>query len=269
MTLYDFLYIDLDRMQSLYAQMNSGLLHAMEALYGQEEEKSNSGQLGGDPIGNLSHSNRTTVAESKTQHISPHDIILSDVLAGLHEMELIKDGSGDIDVGNFIVLEGKVSFVDYGMGKEFVDLIPTFAGSSTPDLSHLPKKQRRQALKEHNKTNETGSILLSAIANMLPWEVQMIVDANNVEGWAIIDKQKLRDSAATMSLMYGSTLTGKWSMLGIVDQLHQEQPALPNAFLTNEMASGLSQAASGINELVGCPKSAIGVTPLLLFRKVG
>ncbi|SOB60553.1 protein of unknown function [Pseudodesulfovibrio profundus] len=25
----------------------------------------------------------------------------------------------------------------------------------------------------------------------------------------------------------------------------------------------------GLNELVGCPKSAIGVTPLLLFRKVG
>jgi hypothetical protein len=45
MTLYDFLYIDLDRMQSLYAQINSGLLNAMEALDSVAEQKTKSAAI--------------------------------------------------------------------------------------------------------------------------------------------------------------------------------------------------------------------------------
>ncbi|ADU61466.1 MAG: hypothetical protein KUA35_09145 [Pseudodesulfovibrio sp.] len=269
MTLYDFLYIDLDRMQSLYAQLNSGLLHAMEALASTSEEKSNSGQLGGDPVGNLRHENRSAVSEASTQHISPHDIILSDVLGGLHEKGLIKDEDENLNVGNFVVLEGKVSFLNYGIGREFIDLIPIFAGSSSPDVSHLPKNERKKAIREQSKHQETGAALVSAIAKMLPWEIQMVMTTGRREAWAVIDKQKLRNSAAGLGLMYGMTLTGKWSVLGIVDQLHDEKPPRPTAFTANDMASGLCDASIGIKDLVGCPDSAIGLTPLLLFRKVG
>jgi hypothetical protein len=191
------------------------------------------------------------------------------VLGGLNERGLIKDEKDALNVGNFVVLEGKVSFLDYGMGKEFVDLIPVIAGASTPDFSHLPKNKRKQAQKEHDREQNTGAAVLTALANMLPWEVQMVIATETLEAWAVIDKQKLRNSTSGLGLMHGLTLTGKWSMLGIVDQLHDEDALPPNAFAANEMAEGLSQASAGIRELVGCPETAIGVTPLLLFRKVG
>jgi hypothetical protein len=88
-TLYDFLYIDHERVKSLYARLFSGLPGAIESVASDAKTKTNTLKVGGAPFGGAEHRNSKQVLESRLERIDPHDLILRDVLEGLKEHNLI------------------------------------------------------------------------------------------------------------------------------------------------------------------------------------
>ncbi len=93
-TLYDFLFIDFPRVQSLYSQLYSGLLSEIINLVADIKAKETEIKAGGAPVGSLSSHRREQHDQSRSESFDPHDVILRDVLGGLMESGMITTDEG-------------------------------------------------------------------------------------------------------------------------------------------------------------------------------
>lgn len=149
MILYDFLYIDHERVKSLYSQLYSGLLDAMESVAEKVSGKSTSLQVGGDPFGNVRKDATSSVSESKSERLDPHDLILRDVLQGLADNKFINEQPDTAVQGNLILLSGDLTVLNYESYSVFADILPSFM--QQPDLPHRLNKEHKKALQKHHK----------------------------------------------------------------------------------------------------------------------
>ncbi|WP_291323232.1 hypothetical protein [Desulfonatronospira sp.] len=259
-TLYDFLYIDHERVKSIYAQLFSGLLGAIENVASESRTKSSEGQIGGSPLGHALLGSSATQNESKLEMLDPHDLILRDVLQGLHEENFIVSDTSSISPGNFILLNGTVSILDLNAYKHFIGIMPQFLEQPVT----APKKGKDKQIHKHHQ--KQAASLSQLISDVVPWSLQVIIEDKRSTAWGAINGNNLRDAPGNLMLKHGSTLVGEWYILGIVDalanQFGQKNTSFPEAL------EGLAQASEGIRAGFGRPDNFVGITPLLIFRKL-
>lgn len=268
LTLYDFLYIDHERVKSLYAQLYSGLLGAIESVAAETLTKTTSAKIGGEPFAGLEYQHGKEELESRLERIDPHDLVLRDVLQGLKEKGFIETDPEAAAPGNIILLNGTISILNFEAYRHFIEIMPHLLGMAPEEasLTGKSKKQRRQS--ERAKKKEQASVfgVIKGMAEIVPWSLQVIIHTDKMTAWGAIKTENLRDDPGTYTLKYGPTLAGKWYMLGIVDVIEEIQPADSSSL--PETISGLMEAARGINSAFGRPDNLVGVTPLLIFRKL-
>lgn len=260
-TLYDFLYIDNERVKFIYAQLFSGLLDAIEDVASERTTQTSSGRAGGSPVGHLEHSTQTSEEESRLEQIDPHDLILKDVLQKLNEYDMIKHDDRSALVGNFVLLNGKISILDFGNYQYFIDILPGLI------QSEATQKQGKDSKKDSKqKENEEIKSFLQLMSNIVPWSIQLIISSENLLGWGAINSNNLRDDPGNLMLKHGPTLVGNWYMLGIVDALDSQFGQTSASY--PQTISGLMQANDTIRETFGRPQHFVGITPLMVFRKL-
>lgn len=265
MILYDFLYIDHERVKSLYSQLYSGLLDAMESVAEKSTGKSTSLQVGGDPFGSAKKDATSSVNESKSERLDPHDLILRDVLQGLADNEFINEQPGTAVQGNLILLSGDLTVLNYESYSVFADIIPSFM--QQPDLPPRLNKEHKKALQNHHKQEQEKYIaFIKAFTKIVPWSVQVLMESGSVIAWGSIHQDNLRATHGSLLLSHGPQLQGNWYMLAIVDAVGRVFVADADRPKTIE---GLTDAGVAIQQAFGRPEEYIGVTPLLIFRKLG
>lgn len=274
MTLYDFLYIDQERVRSLYAQLFSGLLGAIENVASESTSKTTGGQIGGDPVGHLGRHYATEEMESRLERMDPHDLVLRDVLQGLADHDLISTDLNGLECGSLVLLHGDITILNFAIMRDFMDVLPDMVPAEGGDPA-LPKKARRHEAKKTRRETEYGLKVMRGISTMVPWTVQVVVeDGSGMTAWGAISADNLRDAPGNLALKHGPTLAGKWFMLAIVDVLPQDDAVDDLAEAAERAAkypgtiSGMIQAGYGIRNAFGRPQEHLGVTPLLIFRKL-
>jgi hypothetical protein len=94
--------------------------------------------------------------------------------------------------------------------------------------------------------------------------------------WSSLAENGLMVPASDLMLKHGIAISGLWSMVGVIDALpddingesaHQtaQADAAKSLGFTGETIGGLAPAIRG---MLGRPKDAFGMTPLLIFREV-
>lgn len=257
-TLYDFLFIDYPRVQSLYSQLYSGLLSKITSLVADTKSKEIEIKVGGPPIGSLSSLRKEQSEQSRSEAVDPHDVILRDVLGGLIDAGMISSNLTLARPGNIILIQGKAYILDFGVFENMLQILPymvTTEGSG-------PRADR----KKHVKDMKSGVDILKGLAKIVPWSIHLLMESEGVTTWGAIKKEQFRDDPANLALKYGSCLAGEWYMLGIVDIIADldtsHNPSFP------DIVRSLIQAVNAMRPAFGRPDNFIGVTPLLLFRKL-
>jgi hypothetical protein len=104
------------------------------------------------------------------------------------------------------------------------------------------------------------------LAGVVPWSLQLIFRAGDITAWGAIKTDNPRDAPGSHTLKHGPSLGGKWYMLGVVDGNPDE---------TSDIFKGVPDAiqpiisvATAIKDSFGRPDNLIGITPLLIFRKI-
>ncbi len=187
-TLYDFLYIDNDRVKSLYAQLFSGLLGAIENVASESHTKSSDGQAGGSPFGHVGHGRSTTEHESRLDRIDPHDLVLRDVLQELSDKQFIKSDIDDMQPGSFVLLNGKVSILNFETYRYFMDILPGFMESKIKDSA--PNKSKAKNEKKQKAKNIKNFFQL--ISDIVPWSIQVIIEDKRAFAWGAINGNNLK-----------------------------------------------------------------------------
>ncbi|CAK0739364.1 hypothetical protein CCP1ISM_1030002 [Azospirillaceae bacterium] len=92
--------------------------------------------------------------------------------------------------------------------------------------------------------------------------------------WATLNESDLISSAISLTLKHGSVISGNWTVVGIVDALQGKFDITPEfikdmpLIYENEMSGAVAHMAQVFSEVIGRPRTAYGITPLLIFRKI-
>ena len=164
-TLYDFLFIDFPRVQSLYSQLYSGLLSEIINLVADIKAKETEIKAGGAPVGSLSSHRREQHDQSRSESFDPHDVILRDVLGGLMESGMITTDLEAAQPGNIILIQGRPYILDFGVYENMLQILPYMVQSDGGGS--------RTDRKRHQKDMKNALDILKGLAKVVPWSIHL------------------------------------------------------------------------------------------------
>jgi len=263
-TLYDFLFVDQEKMRSLYAQIYEGLLDVMTATDSSTMGKTLDGKVGGEPFAGLSRSIEESVTEAKQENMIPHDLVLRDVLAKLKKERFVVEDPLAAHIGNIVLLHGELAIMDPNLMLNMLKAIPKAAADFAPRKG---KKRPQQDIPIDKKFKLLLSVMEVALDSFQP-VVQFRVASDDVEAWGSIAQEHMRIPINSLLMQHGQILPGVWSMLGIVDNTSKNELATSPKRPLPSSRAGVEDALKGMREMFETPEDAICVTPLVIFRQL-
>ena len=255
-TLFDFLYVDEDRLRSFYAQVFSGSLEQVTTQSRTEDIHKKSFSVGPGVLKG-GKSGETSSGEQIEQISVPGDLSHIDVLSKLREADYLQSGLDNVLVGHLVSLENtSISIIDASNLHEFMNLIPF------KDMVSGTKHEKR----EEEKNLKLARHLINALYKMIPLGIQ--VRGRTEAGqkiWGTLKNNFLRESPASLSLKHGSQLQGRWQVIGIVDAAPDNHQMEGSGNALHEVFGNLHNA---MREQLGRLHDEYGILPLLIFREL-
>lgn len=288
---YDFIYHDGRRIASFLAQFDpSGLL--TQLTQGKSANRSSSetsdiesrgGFLG---FAHIEGSNSVALGKSVEHEISrvydPTWANAREFLNVLQSNGLIERNLGSAGLGQFVLLKGTLSVYDLDLVGKMWNLksVKKMMDAGVPKVPNVSKAQKnnpqiKQFLEaaHHAKTQAMQTLeLFSELAPHLPHTVQALVkNGSSDEIWCTLAREGLTMTASDILLKHGMTVPGEWAVLGILDATpdYEDHSLNSDELKSGDMVADIFKGlAPVVRQLFGRPKSAFGVTPLLIFREV-
>lgn len=247
----DFLYRDLSKVNSFYAQIFQGNLIAVTKL--QEETKSGRWQLSGG-VASLVQGLTSRREESRwsiAEQIDPHD---AKALLVLNELAIpVFQGSlADTETGQIVLLQGEIALRNYQAIKV---ALPHLLEAGLLDVD-LAKQNKTK--KEQKREKRAFSELVSLIPGGFEFE---ILTSNKELAIGPINPDYLTVNPDDLLRLYGNFIPGTWFALGIINHTSPSR-SLPNS---TEFRSALDDFANAISSLYSA-RTRYTVFPILVFR---
>ena len=257
-TLYDFLYIDRERIKSLYAQIFGGLLNAVQQAEASSNTSKDAVEFSAVKVVTIGTDEQKTVTESRLENIDPHDLLLRDVLQHVAEHGLIASDPAKAAVGSLVLLNGSVTVLDMRSISTFFDIfidMVAIGKAPNPEWAGKGKEEKKRTFSMIKKYLDAAAL-----------GVQIIFRSGRISVWGTLNPTYLRESVGDLTTKHGPRLSGEWHLLAIVDSVG------PHEVMDGTGLSDLLKAViTGNNEMIkilGRPADNTGVTPLVLFRKL-
>jgi hypothetical protein len=197
-----------------------------------------------------------------------------------NERGMISRGLDQARIGRLVLVTGELALFDlsviqsmWGISHVKTILINAMAGAQTqlvsrPERRKLEKPSARKASPELEAAIE--------LLKLSPHRVLATIRAGGQCVWSSLTENGLMVPASDLMLKHGIAISGLWSMVGVIDALpddingesaHQSAQAGAAESLGSfgVIIGGLAPAIRG---MLGRPKDAFGMTPLLIFREV-
>lgn len=305
-SVYDFLYHDARRVASFVAQIDpSGHLTSLKQT---ETAESGSGMKSSANVsgnvavarGGAALEDQRTVAERESLERT-YDPLWANALAlldMLDERGMLHNGLASARIGSFVKVSGSLAISDLTMWKGIWSLpalkqiltanaVAERQAMNQQAVAATPNRAERRRTQAGKQRPEPTGVLESqldgalALAGMLPHTVQarLVTDERELV-WCSLREDGMVVSASDLTLKHGMTVSGRWTMVGVLDalpDLDKDGNATENAIQTLAEAPLLSASSfdgimtnltPAIRGLLGRPLHAYGMTPLVIFRQV-
>ncbi len=247
MVLYDFLYIDKNRIDAFYAQIFEGLLKQVEKNTATTHNESEKVEAGIKPFVNGTLSGYKAIQEAKNETIDPEQLVIIDTLSTLAKNARGVDQAAQ---GDIVKTKGNLHIATNNMLKMFIDVGDMFQ-SEQPKMSKKELKQIRQLIKSFLDHINIDSIML------LKNNTETIV--------ASLKRECLQEDPDTFQLKYGSDGLDNVFVIGFFESKSKEQETTYHP--SDDFISSSKQFAEGIKNLFFPPNSTI-VTPIAIYKEI-
>ncbi len=251
---YDFIYVDRDRVASLYAQIFGGHLLTIEELSETKKENSTNiaGKLPGIVEGSFSDIQKSL--ESIRNVIDPHEVRTIDVLSKLIEMK--NNGTSSI-----VVEQGYLGIFDDFVIELWSALIDSF--SEIKEM--IEKTEGKEKLLAFEAFIKQSRKSLNLAPRPFPCIFLLKANQNSSIYGGTIKEKYLSEPASTFYIKHGN----KWLKDIILIGLKEEAEAVT---LTEKgMLTVLSESWPKLMHLMEflLPPKTVSIVPLALMRRVG
>jgi len=285
-SVYDFLYHDSRRIASFLSQFQTyGVLQSVKASESAGKLTTRKGIVeasGSLPFVGSGKVDLERDVTSDERDITEHtyDPLWRNACTFLDYIEsaslLCKDAAS-ARIGQFLIASGQLVVCDLSMFKKIWGLEATKRAMRSSFLGSDSNTSRAERRRHSKQDQESHTNAVNAAVDMfeyLPHTIQAAMHIGADQIWTILQEDSMVVRSADILLKHGVVLSGDWNMVGIMDAYPSsgdEDLVTKNGLLSslNAMAPMMSQFIPSIKGLLGKPSGAFGVTPLLIFRRIG
>ncbi len=273
-SVYDFLYIDTRRIAHFLSQFSQyGHLTALT------RSVSETASVGGGL--NVHVAKMDTATSEQTSQIRQFDAQWVAPLTFLDEANkrgMISRSFDKARIGRLSLVTGRLALFDlsiiqtaWGLGHIKSILLDAMSQTEpVPDNRHARRQQERTRTKSPSSAHEAAIEMLKTF----PHAILSTIRVNEHSVWSSLKEDGLMVSASDLILKHGVDIAGSWNMVGVMDAFPDEEGAEDQnqgsaASSLGSLGLVIGGIAPAIRNMLGRPKEAFGMTPLLIFREVG
>lgn len=260
--LFDFLYVDTDRIKSYYAQLTGfGSLSSLKMSDNTVMTQLKEATVGVPTVtgGKLSHTKMMTNTGERSYDPTPS--MPTDVINRLDELGFIKRELSRDNLGNLVLLSGKLGISDISLLKDTIDIILGQAAEEKAQAEPNPKK-RKQIYEQEVKDNK----YIAEFLKHIPYSLEARLILGNDEVWMTLNRDEIIGNAYEINFKHGDFLLGDYYVLGILDAMPNDDYS--NHQHQNEFRVAMSTMLQELKALMGRPNTCYGVTPIAIFRAI-
>lgn len=255
--LYDFIYLDRTRIQSLYAQLSEkGSLVVVRNVDQTSHVDQSRFKLGVPSIaGGESHTSKSG-SSSRETHYDASWFMPVETINRLDDLGYIYRDLASTPVGQLVLIKGSLQILDIRMLRELWPSIIKIIGQGNIKLPSVNKQDLA-----------TMKNFLPGFLNTLPHALQMNFLSEKGESWATMNPDMMNVNSGDLGLKHGTLIPGDWHMLAVLDVRPTPETVEPTPdFLSTPLGDIMVQVMSAIQQLAGRPGASYGVTPVAIFR---
>lgn len=266
-SIFDFFYIDNNKIKSFYAQLNGlGSLTSLKNTSQISDSRKLEATAGLPPMAGGKMASDHTANTSSESVYDGIPTMPREMINSLDELGFIHRDLNESMLGNLVLYEGTLGIIDFGVAKEMMN------PALNVHIKDLQKDSQTKKLAQELKTNQKDVV---DFFKSIPFglEAKLLVDTGRIdensvricdEVWMTLNRDEMTGSHYDVNFKHGEFLAGKWYVLGILDAL----PFDGFTFDTerNELREGVSTLISLMKNFVGRPQTAYGLTPVAIFR---
>ncbi|EKN3740024.1 TPA: hypothetical protein PXN43_000752 [Yersinia enterocolitica] len=263
--LYDYLYIDKERVGALTAQLFScGVMTTLKQSSSESDNNKKEVKIK-IPIVAGGISAGETVSRTQERMFDSSWSLPLNLLDKLSEQNRIKKNIGDAKLGDLVIISGMMKIFDAEMVHKFM---PAFKKLTTMNLKATNNQSQKNAL----KTQITQLDSAEELVKFLPLSTQIdFADSDGNLIWMSVNPSNLTIGTGDIALKYGPLIPSKWHVLGYVDAYPQDKlddPEAPYPYIENDIKNGMDTMLMLIRQLMGRGENSYGMTPLIIFRSI-
>jgi hypothetical protein len=276
----DFIYLDINRVQSIIAQLREGLLN--EVMEGKMQETRGKAQMAVNllamllPVsasGSVEHGRGTSISESKVLH----DYAFKVARDTLEEKGLLVERDDldrdEVPESGFVLIRGAAQIRDYETFRKIAENYDEIDEALNPPQSAAEKKKRK---KDNRWAAESGAVIDTFYQDAIRVKITNQQDCNFI---GPLSREHLREDIRALIYKYGSQPEDEWTMLAQVSRIprpdHSPEDALNAAMAAEGSVSASEQfdqildVFNGFQELIGSVSYPnIAVSPIAVYREI-
>lgn len=258
--LYDYFYLDSERIKFLISQLNNGGIQISFKTVKSSSDKSSQNASAKIPFVQAGLSSEDSASKSSEKSFDSTFSHPLNLLSVLQEQGMLKNSLSECNLGDIVVINGAMGVFDTKMVVDAFPFIKKIMGTAIKEKGKKPDKDTQNTLKHSTD-----------ILSLLPTSTQIdFKDTENNAVWMSVNAQNLSINTGDIVLKYGSSIPGSWYVLGVVDAKPDEQQIDDNTdhIVGSGLKSGFSQMFDIIKTIAGRPCNAYGMTPVIIFRSI-
>ena len=263
--LFDFFYVDKERVNSLTAQLfPAGVLSTVKQTSTENDANLKEVKILLPVLGGRANASESFSRAQESLYDSSWTMP-SNLLAKLQEEGRIKSDLKEAKLGDLVIISGMMKLFDVKMVSDFM---PVFKKMKETEL----KNSRNNAEKISLKSEISGIDNALNMMSFLPSSTQIdFADRDSNLIWMTVHPENLTIGSGDIALKYGPFIPGEWHILGFIDAYPLDRidnPEAPYPDIQHELKNSLDQMLLMIRHFLGRSELSYGMTPLLIFRKV-
>jgi hypothetical protein len=282
-SVFDFLYVDHNRIASFLSQFNdfgglTSIVRGRSAQRGKRTDYSVKTEGSAFIVKGSSDYTKSTSAGYSEEDQKTYDPLWINVLNFLDQIEergLLNRNIEESGFGELVLIKGPLRITDYSTLEKTwsIPALREAAEAGLPNEREVSRHERRRHGKGNPspKPNNSPLDLFFQLVVGLPHTVQLrIGDAPTA--WGVLAPDGLVSASSDFVLKFGSAIPGEWVAIGIMDAIPDTVTNPSVAFAVADLDQVapvmLSHLEPIIRQLLGRPPQAYGITPLAVFREV-
>jgi len=301
LTVRDFIYLDVERTKSIFAQLEEGLVTQLSIAEAQTKQVEGEAGISIPALIQAAGGGRviweTRDTETKTLHDHLYNHIEDRLMAEGSVVEVNDEAFAADDVGkgvvhellaptSFVLVRGRVVLQNYNyladLLQRFNELAAFIAqAGAEKEIAGLPKAQRKQALRERQRKMQLPEWLLEGFEKFfqifykdrLSLLIYPLPEMPEFTFVAHMTGDSVRDGIETALFRYGRTPPSPWTVFGQIASIPKEgeEPFSPPSIGGTDIEKALQEVFMSTRDLEALAMSVaypqISLIPIAVYRE--